>query len=163
MLYMLYTLSSGKLMYVSELDGYPRSESICVCVPDAWSFASAENVQYSNSVVWRREKLVRRPPRARYKMYLIGFDLMLRVYIDRSECFCTQDAYVGVCAQVESVHRSSGPPKHSTKGKFLINCSFFFARQVLVRQWLQFDLIIVCLSRAWAIFARIWFYGSVWW
>ena len=112
-------------MYVSELDGYPRSESICVCAPDAWSFASAENVQYSNVVVWRREKIVRRPPRARYKMYRIGFDLMLRGYIYRSECFCTQNAYVGVCAQVESVHRSSGPPKYSTKGKFLINYNFF--------------------------------------
>ena len=122
-----------------------------------------KTVQYSNSVVWRRDKLARRPPRERYKMCMIGFDVMLRIHSYRSDCFSTQDASVGVCAQVKSVHRSSWPPKYSTKGQFRSLLQLFFARPALVRQWLQFDLITVCLSRAWAIFACIWFYGSVWW
>ena len=35
-----------------------------------------------------------------------------------------QDASVGVCAQVKSVHGSYGPPKHNTKGKFRSQLQF---------------------------------------
>ena len=45
-----------------------------------------------------------------------------------------QDASVGVCAQVKSVHCSYGPPKYSTKGKFRSQLHFFFVRTSLVRQ-----------------------------
>ena len=162
MLYMLYTLSCGKLAYVSELDEYPRSERICVCVSDVWSFASVENCSVFKFGSVTAREVSKATSAWKIQHVYDRFDVMLCIHSYRSDCFCTQDASVGVCAQVKSVYRSYGPPKYSTKDKFLEVDWISFLRTALVRQCLQFDLITVCLSCVWAMFACIRFYGIIW-
>ena len=84
-----------------------------------------KTVQYSNSVVWRREKLAVRPPRERYNMYMVGL-IWCYAFTAIEATASVQDASVGVCAlRLNRFIVRMGLRSIAQKASFEVDCIFF--------------------------------------